>query len=137
MASQNQWVYDLETLVYSVIKARSEESLKAKYPKIKFTQEEQTDTTATFPTVLIQSLEPIEKNPDLEMRRINTVLYTAQVAVTTNTSRSDAMKIAQAISEQFKKASFEITTLPFTRKNGKLWTTILRTRRSFDWNDKL
>lgn len=137
MASQNQWAYDLETLVYSVIKARSENALKTKYPKIKFTQEEQTDTTATFPTVLIQSLEPIEKNPDLEMRRINTVLYTAQVTVTTNTSRSDATKIAQEISEQFKKISFEVTPLPFTRKNGKLWTSILRARRSFDWNDKL
>ena len=137
MASQNQWAYDLETLVYSVIKARSENPLKEKYPKIKFTQEEQTDTTATFPTVLIQSLEPITKNADLERQKINTVVYTAQVTVTTNTSRSDASKVAQAVAEQFEKISFEITPLPFTRKNGKLWTTIFRARRSFDWNDRL
>ncbi len=137
MASENQWLYDLETRIFSVIKARSLNNLKAKYPTIRITQDEETSTDAVFPSVLIQSLDPIEKNADLEMRRINTVLYTTQITVVTNKSRSEAMSIAQTITEQYKKIMFEITTFPFVRKSGKLWTATLRARRSFDWNDRL
>lgn len=79
MASQNQWVYDLENLTYAIVKTRCEKKLKTKYPKLKFTQEEQSDSAAaSFPTVLVQALEPIEQNEDLECERINTVLFTAQ-----------------------------------------------------------
>lgn len=82
MASQNQWVYDLENLTYAIVKTRCEKKLKTKYPKLKFTQEEQSDSaTASFPTVLVQALEPIEQNEDLECERINTVLFTAQSMV--------------------------------------------------------
>ena len=82
MASQNQWVYDLENLTYAIVKTRCEKKLKTKYPKLKFTQEEQSDSaTASFPTVLVQALEPIEQNEDLECERINTVLFTAQSTI--------------------------------------------------------
>ena len=68
MASQNQWVYDLENLTYAIVKTRCEKKLKTKYPKLKFTQEEQSDSaTASFPTVLVQALEPIEQNEDLSL----------------------------------------------------------------------
>ena len=68
MASQNQWVYDLENLTYAILKTRCEKKLKTKYPKLKFTQEEQSDSAAaSFPTVLVQALEPIEQNEDLSL----------------------------------------------------------------------
>lgn len=112
--------------------------MKTKYPKLKFTQEEQSDsTTASFPTVLVQALEPIEQNEDLEGRRTNTVLFTAQVTVTTNKSRSEALNVAQTVADEYKAMSFKLVPAPFARKNGKLWTATLRARRSFDWNDRL
>lgn len=138
MASQNQWVYDLENLAYAIVKTRCEKKLKNRYPKLKFTQEEQSDSAvASFPTVLVQALEPIEQNEDLERERMNTVLFTAQVTVTTNKSRSEALNVAQTVADEYKAMSFKLTTIPFARKNGKLWTATLRARRSFDWNDRL
>lgn len=120
------------------MKTRCEKKLKTKYPKLKLTQEEQSDSaTASFPTVLVQALEPIEQNEDLEGRRTNTVLFTAQVIVTTNKSRSEALNVAQTVANEYKAMSFKLTTIPFARKNGKLWTATLRARRSFDWNDRL
>ena len=62
MASQNQWVYDLENLTYAIVKTRCEKKLKTKYPKLKFTQEEQSDSAAaSFPTVLAD----IEKTKEI------------------------------------------------------------------------
>lgn len=119
MASQNQWVYDLENLTYAIVKTRCEKKLKTKYPKLKFTQEEQSDSaTASFPTALVQALEPIEQNEDLECERINTVLFTAQVIVTTNKSRSEALNVAQAVANEYKAMSFKLTTAPFARKTA-------------------
>lgn len=138
MANQNQWVYDLEKLTYAIVKTRCESKLKTKYPKLKFTQEEQSDSsTASFPTVLVQALEPIEQNEDLEGERTNTVLFTAQVTVTTNKSRLEALNVAQTVASEYKAMSFKLVPAPFARKNGKIWTATLRARRSFDWNDKL
>ena len=138
MASQNQWVYEIEKRTYAIVKTRCENKLKTKYPKLKFTQEEQSDSAAaSFPTVLVQALEPIEQNEDLECERVNTVLFTAQVIVTTNKSRLEALDVAQTVADEYKAMSFKLTTAPFVRKNGKLWTATLRARRSFDWNDRL
>ena len=84
----NQLAYDLEDLTYAIIKTRCEKKLKTKYPNLKFTQGEQSDSaTGSFPTVLVQAVEPIEQNEDLECERVNTVLFTAQVTVKTNKSR--------------------------------------------------
>lgn len=134
---QNQWAYDLETLIYSIVKSRTESKLKEKYPKTKFTQDEEETTAPSFPTILIQSLEPIEKNKDLETEKINTILFTTQVTVTTNTSRRDAKYIADSLTDEYKKMLFDITTMPFVRKNGGVYTATFRARRSFDWNDVL
>ena len=87
--------------------------------------------------MLVQALEPIEQNEDLEGRRTNTVLFTAQVTVTTNKSRSEALNVAQTVADEYKAMSFALKPAPFARKNGKLWTATLRARRSFDWNDRL
>ena len=120
------------------MKNRCEKQLKTKYPKLKFIQEEQSDNaTASFPTVLFKALEPIEQNEELECERVNTVLFTAQVTVTTNTNRSEALNVEQAVANEYKAMSFKLVPAPFARKNGKLWTATLRARRSFDWNDRL
>ena len=51
MASGNQWAFDIETNVFSKIYAQ----LHEKYPKALITRDEQSSTTPTFPTILIQA----------------------------------------------------------------------------------
>ena len=102
MKVRTEWAYNLERTIFSIVKARAENSLKNKYPKIRFTNEEEADGNAIFPTVLIQS-QPLEKVADLEKINIDTVLYTTQVTITTNKSRNEALNIAYEIADKFKQ----------------------------------
>lgn len=132
MASGNQWAFDIETNVFSKIYAQ----LREKYPKALITRDEQSGTTPTFPTILIQALEPIERNPDLETQ-INSVLFSTQIKVTTNKDRSTVMSIASEVAKRYKDLSFQLIGMPYCRKEDKLWIATFRARRTFDWNDRL
>lgn len=133
----NQWAYDLETDIYSVIKHSTNFILSEMYPNIFFTTEENINDEPVFPTVLIQSLEPIETDDDLEADRINAINFTAQVTVTTNKSRSEALKIANIIADLYKQKMFKIKPFPFARKEENLWIATFRAKRKFGLNDVL
>lgn len=134
MKVRTEWAYNLERTIFSIVKARAENSLKNKYPKIRFTNEEEADGNAIFPTVLIQS-QPLEKVADLEKINIDTVLYTTQVTITTNKSRNEALNIAYEIADKFKQMAFTLNPMPFVRKENKVYTATFRASRTFDWND--
>lgn len=135
MKARTEWAYNLERTIFSIVKARAENSLKNKYPKIRFTNEEEADGNAVFPTVLIQSVQPLEKATDLEKINIDTVLYTTQITITTNKSRNEALNIAYEIAEKFKRMAFTLNPMPFVRKENKVYTATFRASRTFDWND--
>lgn len=135
MKARTEWAYNLERTIFSIVKARAENSLKNKYPKIRFTNEEEADGNAVFPTVLIQSVQPLEKAADLEKINIDTVLYTTQVTITTNKSRNEALNIAYEIADKFKQMAFTLNPMPFVRKENKVYTATFRASRTFDWND--
>lgn len=135
MKARTEWAYNLERTIFSIVKARAENSLKNKYPKIRFTNEEEADGNAVFPTVLIQSVQPLEKAADLEKINIDTVLYTTQVTITTNKSRNEALNIAYEIADKFKRMAFTLNPMPFVRKENKVYTATFRASRTFDWND--
>ena len=134
MKVRTEWACNLERTIFSIVKARAENSLKNKYPKIRFTNEEEADGNAIFPTVLIQS-QPLEKVADLEKINIDTVLYTTQVTITTNKSRNEALNIAYEIADKFKQMAFTLNPMPFVRKENKVYTATFRASRTFDWND--
>lgn len=135
MKVRTEWAYNLERTIFSIVKARAENSLKNKYPKIRFTNEEEADGNAIFPTVLIQSVQPLEKVADLEKINIDTVLYTTQVTITTNKNRNEALNIAYEIADKFKQMAFTLNPMPFVRKENKVYTATFRASRTFDWND--
>lgn len=133
----NQWAYDLETNVFSIIKARTLAVLENDYPGIFVTTDEESNSEPVFPAVLIQSVEPTETHSDLESDRINVVDFTAQVTVTTNQSRSEALRISGTIADLYKQSLFKIRPMPFARKEGNLWIATFRAKRKFGWNDIL
>lgn len=133
----NEWAYDLETNLYSVIKSNALLKLQEHYPDIFITTEEESDDAPAFPAVLIQSLEPTETNEDLEADRINAINFTAQIIVQTNNSRSEALYIANCIADIYKQRMFKIKPMPFVRKENELWTATFRAKRKIGWNDIL
>lgn len=131
----NQWAFDLEINVFSIIKRKALTILNDNYPNINITTDEESNYKPLFPTVLIQSIEPAEINRDLEANRINTIDFVTQVTVTTNKSRSEALKVSNTIADLYKQRLFNIKLMPFARKEGNLWIATFRAKRKFDWND--
>lgn len=137
MRARTAWAFNLESTIFNIAKARAETGLKKTYPNIRFTNEEEADGNAVFPTVLIQSMQPLEKVVDLEKINIDTVLYTAQVTVTTNKSRAEALNVANEVAGRFKQMAFTLNPMPFVRKENKVFTATFRATRTFDYNDVL
>lgn len=139
MASENQWAFDLETKIYSIVKSRVTAQLKkiSKYSNAFITNVEKSTSDATFPTIYIHELPGVEKGNDLEGTAINAILETFQVDVITNTSQSDAKRIIAIVTDEFKKLRFQITAMPEFDSSGETYRSTMRLRRLIGANDIL
>lgn len=137
MISANQWAYDLGKKIFSIVKSRSEEILKEKYPNIYVTDIEKNISKAVFPTVYIHELPGVEKALDLEGIYINAVQETFQVDVITNTSQSDAGRVMAIVTDEFKRLCFRITAMPEFKSTGDTYRNTMRVRRTISATDIL
>ena len=137
MISVNQWAYDLEKKIFSIVKSRAYEKLKTKYPNVYITDIEKNTSKAVFPTVYIHELSGVEKASDLEGFCINAVQETFQVDVITNTSQSDANKVMAVVADEFKRLCFKITAMPEFEGTGETYRSTMRVRRIISANDIL
>lgn len=137
MISVNQWAYDLEKKIFSIVKDRAGDKLKSKYPNAYITDIEKNTSKAIFPTVYIHELPGVEKASDLEGISINAVQETLQIDVITNTSQSDANKVMAVILEEFKRMCFRITAMPEFKSTGETYRSTARVRRIISHNDIL
>lgn len=137
MASENQWAFDLETKIFSVIKSRAEGKIKVKYPNAYVTNISKTTTKATFPTVYIHELPGAEIGADLEGISMNGIRETFQVDVTTNTSQSDAKRVMAIVADEFKQMRFQITAMPEFGDTGDTYRSTARFSRVIGANDIL
>ncbi len=120
---------NLETTVFSLVKAQVNSDLLAKYPSLNFTTEETTITDAKFPNVYMRAISMAEQGQDLRGESINAVLITFQADIITNTSRSDAKTVAYDVIDAFKSLRFEITSLPIFTKEDDVHRATIRARR--------
>ncbi len=137
MVSVNQWAYDLEKKIFSIIKARATETLGSKYPNLYITDNEKNTSKAVFPTVYVHELPGVEKGHDLEGYCINAVQETFQIDVITNTSQSDANKVMAVIIDEFKRMCFRVTAMPEFDGSGETYRSTARVRRIISANDVL
>ena len=137
MASDNQWAFDIETKIVSIIKNRCEQELQKTYPNIYITNKQESTSKAVFPTVLIHELPGVEQGADLEGSSINAVLETIQVDVTTNKSQSEAKRVLARIADEFKHMRFQITSMPEFNNSGDTFRSTARFRRIIGANDIL
>lgn len=137
MANENQWVFNLESKIFSIIKKKALDSLKESYPNIFITSSGKSTAKATFPTVLIHEMAGSELGSDLEGTAINAVRETFQIDVTTNTSQSDAKKVMSVIIMEFKKLRFQSTEMPEFDDGSETYRSTARVTRVIGANDKL
>lgn len=139
----NQWVFDLETNIFSNVTTIAKAKLQKKYKRMNFdaaftTVEKNLDKDPVFPTIYIHEMPGLERGADLEGTSVNAVQETIQVDVITNTKQSDAKGIMAILADAFKQMRFQITAMPeFKNDSEKNFRSVARFRRIIGANDRL
>ena len=138
MDGYNAWAFELESIIFTIVKKELLERLKETFPSIKITDKGQTVSKADFPTVYIHELPGVEMGADVFGTDINAVMETFQVDVTTNTSKSDSREIIVNAIDVFKQLRFQIVSMPeFDDDDDETYRFTARLRRVIGANDKL
>ena len=135
----NSWVIDIETKVYSIIKALTEAELKAKYPDIHYTMDDATLTKPKFPTVYFHFLQSAERGQDLVGTSINALSMTCQVEITVSKELglSVAREVSGKILDAFKELKFVATMPEFQNQTADTKRTVMRFTRVIGSGDIL
>lgn len=137
----SMWACDVETEIYSIVKARATANLITEYPNINFTMKAKVEDDAIFPTVYIHFLPSLEVGQDIENTQINAIRATAQVEITVGGNQNDmtdARKVAYTVLDEFKRLRFNITSMPeFRDSTNDTQRIIYRASRVIGSNDKI
>lgn len=134
----NSWVFDLETKIFSIVKIKTENKLKKKYPNIFFTTTSNPkDVITKFPTVYIHELPGTEIGITKERGKVNGISYAMQIEVTTNKSQKEAKNVLREVASAFKELGFEINSFPEMNNGENYYRSIMRVKRSIGANDVL
>lgn len=134
----NSWVFDIQTSIYSRLKAICESRLKTKYPDITVTMDSHSPTNPLFPNVYIHFLAPIENGADLVGQDINGVYLTAQIEVTVTDAQGMivANEVSSVVADCMKEMRFT-ATLPEFRDTDTEYRTVSRYARTIGQADTL
>ena len=132
----NSWCFDLEPLLFTKVKAEGNKLLKAKYPKIVFTNTDVNKGTPIFPCVYIHSINGTETGNDITNNTINAVNYTMQIDVVTDTSQSDCRYISSVIGVVFRSLGFTVATFPYSENGSAYYRYVMRVQRIIGHGDK-
>lgn len=126
----NSWVFDLETKLLSLIKVKTESTLKKKYPDIFYTiTDNPKDVSTHFPTVYVHELSGSEKAKTTEGNSIESVFYSLQVEVTSQKSQKETKYVLSRIAEVLKDSGFSISSFPEASNGKTYYRSIMRASR--------
>lgn len=133
----SSWVADLDSTIFTFLKVKFPTILKAKYPNIKFSNEDILRTEAKFPYVKIKIVSMDERGRDLQNNGINAVNVVLQVDVISNNRQRDANEIIYAILDTVKSMRFNIDSLPTEIQEGDIYRSTMRASRVLGSGDIL
>ena len=133
--AQTDWVFSIESKIYTIVKTRVENALKNTYPNLLVTQQQRLNDDPTLPSVFIKMLDSPETGADLEGSTVNAMYVTFEVHITiakdgVNNGLSGLRKIASSVLDNFKKLRFQMANHgEITRESSDTYTTIARYER--------
>lgn len=133
--AQTDWVFNIESKIYTIVKTRLNNALLSTYPALNITQQQKLNEKPVLPTVFIKMLDSPEIGADLEGSTVNAMLVTFETHVTiakegTNMGLGGLRKIAAAVLENFKKLRFQMVERgEINRETSDTYTIIARYRR--------
>ena len=120
---------DIETIVYSRVKAILTSKLKTKYPNISFTTSDKVKGTPKFPNVYVHMLGSQEIGEDLEGNTINGVLATFQIETTDNEKQTIAKEVMNEIVYAMKGMRFTVNSMPEIQNTNSAYRCVARFER--------
>lgn len=121
---------DIETIVYSRIKAILTSKLKTKYPNISFTTSDKVSSNPKFPNVYVHMLGSQETGEDLENDTINGVLATFQIETNDNESQTRAKNVMNEVVKVMKGIRFSVIAMPENQNTDSSFRCVTRFRRT-------
>lgn len=131
------WTSDIQSMVFTRVKARGNNALKSKYPNIYFTNSDRVQTEPKFPTVYVHEVGSVEQGMDLKNTEINAVLSTFQIDVTDNVSQDRAREVMNNVVATMKSMSFSIVSMPQFENTSNTYRQTARFRRMIGKGDLL
>lgn len=137
MSVSNIWVSDVQTKVFSKVKAILTANLKGIYKDLYITDDDETPSDPKFPTVYIHFLQPSERGQTLDGQLINAINLTAEVKVTTTKAQgmTTCKRVAYEVMDAFKSMYFIATMPDFENDGTGTKTMIARYSRIIGYND--
>ena len=124
----------MESIITTQLRVRVPRLLNNAYPTISFTNEV-SDETPSFPNVYVHELEPTELSESLMNDEVHAIRDTIQIDVTTNVSKSDCRKVANACVLAMKALRYSIVIMPTYVKTNNVHRFLIRARRSIAQGD--
>lgn len=128
------WISDVELKVLGAIE-KNGEVLKKYFPNIVFTNENESDAPAKFPTVYLEELSGTERGRDLEGIKVNAYMATFQINISHNDKKSHVRRVMNNCMETMKQLRFEIIGTPIYNRSEGVWSGVARFRRTIGSND--
>jgi len=130
------WTLDVSSKVFSLIKTKTQNALKNKYPDLYITDEEMQNRAPTFPTVYIHELEGAEIGNDLVNQTINGINFSIQIDVSAKT-RTDAKTVMAEVISNLKSMAFTLYGMPILQKTSDVYVLTARGRRILGATDTI
>lgn len=127
----------LESIIFSRLKGQFSQKIKAKYPDLSFTTQEESKTKPKFPNVYVYLMPGTETGLTLERTVFEEGLFAFQVRVTNNSGQTAVQEITNEIIKIMKKMSFEIIGTPVYENDADTQWSVSRFRRTIGRNDVL
>lgn len=121
----DDWYSQIQSKVFTQVQYM----LKKTYPSLKCTTKNESETPASFPTLYLHELQPLEVGQDLTNTSVNGIRCTIEIQVWTNTTEEDCRKILNSAVTEMKQMRFNISAMPIVQTKDKIaWGVIRATR---------
>lgn len=128
---------DIETIIYSRIKAHLTSKFKTKYPDISFTTSDRVQSKPKFPNVYVHLVGSPETGNDLENNTILGIDATFQIETTDNENQKRAKEVMDEIVSVMKSMRFSAMTMPEFQNTSSAYRCVSRFNRVVGSLDKL
>lgn len=128
---------DVESVVFSKIKAILTSKLKTKYPELSFTTSDKVLKNPKFPNVYIHLVGTSEIGADLDNASINGILATFQIETTDNQNQNRTKEVMDEVVNVMKGMRFSVIAMPEFSNTDSTYRSVARFRRAIGNSDIL